>query len=560
MRSASSWRWSVAILAVVGLAVGGGSRAEAQPVDLRQGWSPATSNAFWFGSQGSRVMPEAWFKNGLEQATSQNLLSDLDFLEQLGFIGVPGKLPIGFAVDPTRKRTGPDIGLTCAACHTARLNIEGRAVLVEGGPAMVDFSAFLNAVAASTTSTLKDDEKFQRFAGRLKVPPSGQKQLREELVRLDGELTTRRDQNAPREPYGFGRVDAFGHIFNRVFSSAIGEPDNDDKADAPVSYPFLWDTPDPMHQRVQWNWSAPNRFPGDLARNVGELLGVFGEFDLKTKPPLGPYYPRSSVQVGKLIRLEGHVKKLLSPVWPASLLAIDREAAAKGKTVYANNCERCHKLIKRDDPNRKAQDRLVSLDEVGTDRRMAENHARRLSGQLKTGLLKGRIKSAGNLFDVFGDRASGGEILTHVVEGVFAGQIGHDDGAPRTSAETPPPPPPGAERAAPTIGYKARSLNGIWATAPYLHNGSVPTLANLLSKDRGPGFWISNSRYDHVKKAFHPASNTFDPKAVGISAEKSESAFWFDTTKEGNRNTGHSFGTDLDGDEKLWLIEFLKTL
>ena len=103
-------------------------------------------------------------------------------------------------------------------------------------------------------------------------------------------------------------------------------------------------------------------------------------------------------------------------------------------------------------------------------------------------------------------------------------------------------------------------MNGIWATAPYLHNGSVPTLANLLSKDRGRGFWISNSRYDHVKKEFYPASNTFDPTNVGIAATQSESAFWFDTTKEGNTNTGHPFGTNLDDSQKKSLIEFLKTL
>ena len=563
MRSASTWERLVAVLAAVGVAVSLASRAQAQMIDLDQGWNPTTSNAFWFGSQGSRIMTYSWFI-GLEQADSTSLLSDVDFLEQLGFIGVPGKkLPIGFAADTNQSRTATYVGLTCAACHTGRLNLAGRPVLVEGGPSMVDFTGFLNAVVASTSSTLSDDAKFARFAARVNVPPTGYKQLREELKTLEGALTRRRDQNAPVERYGFGRVDAFGHIFNRVFSTAIDAPDNDAKADAPVSYPFLWDTPNPMHERVQWNWSAPNAGLGDVARNVGELLGVFGEFDLAKKPAAGPYYPKSSVDVKKLVRLERMLTTLRSPVWPSGLsqeMKIDPEAAARGKTVYESNCQRCHALIDRAAANRKAHDKLVPLETIGTDSRMTENHARRLSSDLKTGLLRGRAKGL-NPFVLFGEQASGEDILKHVIAGVIAGQAFHEDRAPRTSEGTPPPPPPPPpDLSAPQIGYKARSLNGIWATAPYLHNGSVPTLANLLSKDRGRGFWISNSRYDQVKKEFYPASNTFDPTNVGIAATQSESAFWFDTTKEGNTNTGHPFGTNLDDGQKKSLIEFLKTL
>ena len=83
---------------------------------------------------------------------------------------------------------------------------------------------------------------------------------------------------------------------------------------------------------------------------------------------------------------------------------------------------------------------------------------------------------------------------------------------------------------APDKGYKARSLNGIWATAPYLHNGSVPNLRTLLSNDRGMGFWVGN--------------NTFDPKNVGLSIEKGPNASWFDPTVPGNSNQGHPFGLD----------------
>jgi hypothetical protein len=563
MPSAVDWKRLVVVIAALAAAVAGETRVWAQPVNLDQGWNKQTSEAFWFNSQGSRIMPYSWFI-GLEQAGSTNLLSDVNFLERLGFIAVEGRrLPIGFAVDRNQSRTATYIGLTCAACHTGRLNIEGRPVLVEGGPAMTDFSALLSALVASTSATLKDDQvaKFERFAARVNVQPSGYKELRRQLTELNVELMKRHDQNAPVEAYGFGRVDAFGHIFNRVFSTAIEVDENREAADAPVSYPFLWDTPDPMHERVQWNWSAPNAGFGDEARNIGELLGVFGVFDLKKPGPFGaPYYPKTSVDVRKLVQLETLIKSLRSPVWPSGLsanMAIDRAAAAQGKTVYERNCQRCHALIDRADPGRKAHDRLVPINVVGTDSTMTDNHARRLSASLKTGLLEGRKKVPSGTFD---DRATGMEILGHVLAGVFAGQLGHQDRAAPTSTAAPPPAPPPPALDAPQKGYKARSLNGIWATAPYLHNGSVPNLAELLSEQRVPGFWISSNRFDHQKKEFHPGSNRFNPRKVGLDTEQSDGAFWFDTTKDGNKNTGHPFGTTLSAEEKGWLIEFLKTL
>jgi hypothetical protein len=101
--------------------------------------------------------------------------------------------------------------------------------------------------------------------------------------------------------------------------------------------------------------------------------------------------------------------------------------------------------------------------------------------------------------------------------------------------------------------YKARPLTGIWATAPYLHNGSVPNLAELLTDDRCR---MSN---------FSVGNREFDPDNVGfvITQDVHESASPFDARFPGNRNIGHSgkiFGTELKESEKWDLIEFLKTL
>jgi hypothetical protein len=98
--------------------------------------------------------------------------------------------------------------------------------------------------------------------------------------------------------------------------------------------------------------------------------------------------------------------------------------------------------------------------------------------------------------------------------------------------------------------YKARPLDGIWATAPYLHNGSVPNLYQLLlpSTERATTFQVG--------------SRVFDPVNVGFVSD--EGPFRFDTLLKGNSNKGHEgsrYGTDKLSDKERWeLVEYLKTL
>jgi hypothetical protein len=96
--------------------------------------------------------------------------------------------------------------------------------------------------------------------------------------------------------------------------------------------------------------------------------------------------------------------------------------------------------------------------------------------------------------------------------------------------------------------YKARPLSGIWASAPYLHNGSVPTLAALLSSERPASFAVGKVE--------------FDPQAVGLSDQVLDAAqvSHFDTRAAGNGNGGHLYGTRLAEADKRALIEYLKTL
>ena len=107
-------------------------------------------------------------------------------------------------------------------------------------------------------------------------------------------------------------------------------------------------------------------------------------------------------------------------------------------------------------------------------------------------------------------------------------------------------------------GYVAPPLDGIWASAPYLHNGSIPTLWHLLNPDKRPVIW-------------KPVSEDFDEQLVGLSVKEiREIPFsepdaairrsYFNTKKLGKSNTGHDYPAVLTDTQRKALLEYLKTL
>ncbi|MFT7562053.1 MAG: hypothetical protein ACI93R_003987 [Flavobacteriales bacterium] len=122
------------------------------------------------------------------------------------------------------------------------------------------------------------------------------------------------------------------------------------------------------------------------------------------------------------------------------------------------------------------------------------------------------------------------------------------------------------------MAYKARPLNGIWATAPYLHNGSVPSLYELLLPARRDDDELAEGE---PAREFRPdefvGSREFDPIKVGFKAE-GYSGFVFKTDRRWNFNTDHEYaaGRTARSDAKVlpamteaerWdLVEFMKTL
>lgn len=184
---------------------------------------------------------------------------------------------------------------------------------------------------------------------------------------------------------------------------ALNLPDNGQPPNAPVSYPFIWDTP--QHDRVQWNGSASNSPSGvgPLVRNAGEVVGVFGHVEISRKWwwPWGGRKYSGSVDIKNLGKLEKQLESLWSPLWPEDVLGdIDEDLAALGKEVYNDKrkaqCVQCHAPIARTSKDRRIEAKMVRVKTLGTDSTMAYNF---VSRRAKTGLLKGKKK-----FVIAGDR------------------------------------------------------------------------------------------------------------------------------------------------------------
>ena len=103
----------------------------------------------------------------------------------------------------------------------------------------------------------------------------------------------------------------------------------------------------------------------------------------------------------------------------------------------------------------------------------------------------------------------------------------------------------------PYRGYIAPPLDGVWITAPYLHNGSVPTLEAVLNSSTRPQYWsrdFDKPEYDYEKNGWKYTAATSSLKGV------------YNTTLSGYGNYGHYFGDKLKDKERKAVIEYLKTL
>ncbi|WP_189417975.1 di-heme-cytochrome C peroxidase [Cellvibrio zantedeschiae] len=507
---------------------------------LGQGWSMAERQQLSYTSFGSRILNYSWFLS-LENAEGEQLFRNNSHMADLGFVTDsankfnPDALPVGVVRDQDDKGNAW-VGLSCAACHTGQVTINSKPVRIDGGQSLINYTQFETELLAALKATISQPEKWQRFTARLqqtqKIKPDLVKQQIETRIQ---ELETRYAINATQVPYGHGRLDAFGQIFNAVAAEALNIPANARSPNAPTSFPVLWDA---SHlDVVQWNASAPNMEPGPLAQNATTALAVYGTVDVLGH---GKTYP-SSIQIKNLGYIQRKYYKLSSPKWPKDLAGrLDKKLIEKGETIYKQHCLQCHSLVNSEDADRKLSAVLVPANEVGTDMLMVNNFT---EGTVKTGELEGKhfalwfgqkFKAEATRLDVVMHVVTG-SLLDHpwdsfcsVVQEFATNKMSHADNTVRY--------------------YKARPINGIWASAPYLHNGSVPTVYDLLlpAAQRPAQFFVGNRELDRVK--------------LGNQTLEVANASLFDTRSTGNSNVGHEYGTQLNEQERMALLEYIKSL
>jgi cytochrome c551/c552 len=546
-----------------------------EPVDkvvyLDQGWSPAVSLKFYFTSQGSQIIPYDWFL-ALEQADSQTLFRDNQnilkyrYLPQLPDSNNPDGLPVGFVGDSGVSRKW--LGLTCAACHTNEIRYGTTGYRVDGAPTQGDVRALLSAMITAMQKARDDPAKFERFAAKVlgnQNSSSGQLLLKAQLAAAIDKRIAYNLRNFPGynpnepapAPADYAWLDAVGAIVNEVFYHSVKAPtsptDNTRPANAPVSYPFIWDTP--QQELEQWIGIAKSGGPLDvfsLSRNVGEVLGVFADFVIPDDPsPLGY---SSSVKTLGLVDLENQLKGLWSPQWPADFPPINQADAAKGKAIYQQlKCDTCHTVVtNRKDPART----IVSY--MKADQTDPGTYLNFFNRTGPSGKLAGADVNLIPFMRKIPANASAATMVTNEVVGMILGSgwPAPPDYLSQISFGATRPHGVLLEHAAVSVEYKARPLNGIWATAPYLHNGSVPNLDELFqpSAQRSKSFSIGVRTFDPVRVGYltdvagFPKFNVNDSNGNPIA---------------GNSNAGHEgdqYGTSLSPDQRRQLIEYLKSL
>lgn len=507
-------------------------------------------------------------------------VSFLEALPNYGFIADPSNelgVPIGLSVGHGSEGGGPVlIGVTCSACHSGQYTYQGTAITIDGAPNMVDLEALFRELSLSLEETLRnprallafvrqvaelehapesDDELFELEPDALallgsmvdaseahphalagehvasaihdayhatdrgaaddvidtaseSIPDAGEGgpdegRLRSILrsVRDDLGVVKRRAERLSvlsqvfdhETEAGPGRADSFDVIWDLLVQQDAPIP-----MDAPVSIPHLF-----HYGEFRWvHWDGNTSTV--LGRDYAQAIALGADYEPSTQ--------QTSVLPRNVMALEAAAREFTAPVWPVEVLGpIDPELAAVGEQAFADSCARCH-----------SQENVIPLDEIGTDAGRAQRFAE----------LSWQGASYADVLKNLGDQVTAASFAAH---GVTPAEV---EATRRVQDPT--------WRI--TGGYQTRTLRGVWASAPFLHNGSVPTLWDLLQSPE-------------ARPAEFLVGREMDPHNVGVDAKNQPESLWvFRTSEVGNGNGGHVFGTDLPDETKRAIIEYLKTL
>ena len=324
---------------------------------------------------------------------------------------------------------------------------------------------------------------------------------------------------------GPGRIDAFVNARDLIW------PDQMIPATSPISFPRIWNL-----ETFDWlHWDADTT--SVTQRNFGQAIGM-GAVRLADG--------RSTVLPKNLAQLQELAEKLTPPKWPEEAFGkIETRKAEAGAVLFKKYCAECHPT----DPSANPTYR-TPWEQVRTDPNRLNNVDPNYSDP--------KDPKFSALVDGKPFYAALKEALAVIVEKSYE-QWDIDEAAARKlegKVNGKPRPFPALWQDTTDFkrDYVSRPLVGVWAIAPYLHNGSVPTLDDLLKpKAKRPA-------------KFYVGYREFDPVHVGYVSQGDDAkkqGFEFAAAQRGNDNGGHEgaeFGTELSDSDRAALLEYLKTL
>jgi len=484
-------------------------------------WSAEDLRFFLHGSMGTEIFPEPVLRTFIKVYPDLFPTSDLTHLglipdQEFGW-------PIGLSRKTAVKHLGnlPAVGINCASCHVSQItSTEGsEPIRILGTTSDFNVEAFFGSVLGATFKTTDPANMKKFLAVYLGAKPAAFDEAwakqEEKIVAAmkddplgangiapgDLHVIAAADLQPPfdAETDLASRAHAMLQLFHNI-RAVLHVPDQPPEKLPPASGPgrndafgllsaALLNSPQPY---------APIKF--GLVWNVEKRPWV--HWDGNTRSPIArnllaslglgaPLYGhRADLNFADVKRQTDLTEKIRPPRYP---FAVDESVAKRGEKLFAANCASCHSGPETDQ-------RLHAVAEVGTDPLRA------------------------NLFNQ--TQANGFNRFLAELE----------------LKDYQPPKEPGVRT---TGKYFAATLSGVWARSPYLHNGSVRTMADLLT--------LPNER----PKSFHRGSQQYDPAVMGFT---DEGVYVFDTTTAGNSNSGHDYGTNLSRDQKAELMEYLKTL
>jgi hypothetical protein len=488
-------------------------------------WSKEDLQFFLHGSMSTEVVPEPVLRAFIKAYPD---LFPKDDFSQLG--AIPDRefgWPVGFSRRQVPHLGGLSaVGINCASCHVGEITppTGGPNFRLLGGTSQFDVETFFGVVITSTFRTAEPANMKKFLAAYLEVsdPQGGadaQRMFESRWQEQESNVITVMTGKSAEEVPGLRalagkdlRLDAKSlasgvdlpalaasmlNLFHNM-RFAVHLPDTPPPASPPsgpgrndpwriLSYSLLGLTIEsaPLKFGVIWKEDQRAWVHNDGNSHSSLVRNLAASLGLGA-PMVGHQGLLNFADVQRHTSLSDEIRP---PRYPWS---VNPQAVTRGGTIYRVNCVSCH-----DGPATDA--RLYTVAEIKTD----PNRARIFTPSVAEGFNK------------------------------FNADL-------RISGYEPPKTP--AWRS--TQKYWAPSLDGVWARAPYLHNGSVRTMQELLTPpaDRA--------------KTYHRGSRVYDTAAMGYT---DEGAYVLDTAGAGNANTGHDYGTNLAEAEKRDLIEFLKT-